>query len=165
MSTVAEQLRHAREAQKLTVEKIAEITKIRTDHLRALESGDYEVFSAPVYVRGFVRTYSTLLKLDVAKIMAALDGEMAGSRKFAEPMSYSHRKGGIIDRLMLQVSRLNSRSAVALAGGIVVVVIFGGAYYMWKHYRPADPLSHLEPGMYRPAAGGQTLPLPQNQKK
>ena len=64
MSTVAEQLRAAREAKNLSVEQIAEITKMRSDHVRALEEGNYGAFSAPVYIRGFVRTYSRLLKLD-----------------------------------------------------------------------------------------------------
>ena len=48
MSTVAEQLRQAREARNLTVQQVAEITKIRTDHVRAVEEGNYDVFSAPV---------------------------------------------------------------------------------------------------------------------
>src|SRR5258705_11311017 len=39
MATVAEQLRRAREAQNLNVYQVAEITKIKTDHIRALESG------------------------------------------------------------------------------------------------------------------------------
>ncbi len=38
MSTVAEQLRAGREARMLTVEQVAELTKIRTDHIRALNS-------------------------------------------------------------------------------------------------------------------------------
>src|SRR5215467_11453204 len=76
MSTVAEQLRAAREAQKLTVQELAEITKIRTDHIRALEEGNFNVFSAPVYIRGFVRTCSTLLKLDVPQVMSTLEREL-----------------------------------------------------------------------------------------
>ena len=81
MSTVAEQLRQAREAKKLTVHQVVEITKIRTDHLRALEEGNFDVFSAPVYIRGFVRSYSTLLKLDVPQIMAALEAELKRTDK------------------------------------------------------------------------------------
>src|ERR1035437_7492143 len=42
MSTVAEQLRQARESQHLTEQQIVEITKIRTDHLRAIEEGNYD---------------------------------------------------------------------------------------------------------------------------
>ena len=71
MATVAEQLRTAREAQKLMVHQIADITKIRTDHLRALEEGNFDVFMAPVYIKGFVRSYSTLLKLNVPQVMAS----------------------------------------------------------------------------------------------
>ena len=73
MSTVAEQLRAAREANKLTVEQVADMTKIRTDHVRALEEGNFSVFSAPVYIRGSVKNYATRLKLDVSAIMAELD--------------------------------------------------------------------------------------------
>jgi cytoskeletal protein RodZ len=43
MSTVAEQLRQAREAQNLSVYQVAEITKIRTDHIRALDEGNFDV--------------------------------------------------------------------------------------------------------------------------
>jgi len=57
MATVGEQLRLAREAQNLNVYQVAEITKIKTDHIRALESGTYDMFSAPVYIRGFIRSY------------------------------------------------------------------------------------------------------------
>ena len=49
MATVAEQLRRAREDQNLNVYQVAEITKIKTDHIRALESGLWESFSAPVH--------------------------------------------------------------------------------------------------------------------
>src|SRR5258708_25108064 len=59
MSTVAEQLQLAREAKSLSVHQVAEVTKMRTDHNCALEEGNFNVFSAPVYIKGFVRTYST----------------------------------------------------------------------------------------------------------
>ena len=68
MPTVGEQLKAAREAQKLTVTQLADVTKIRSDHIRAIDAGDYDVFSAPVYIRGFVRTYAMALKLEPAEI-------------------------------------------------------------------------------------------------
>src|SRR2546423_1126342 len=105
--SVAEQLHQAREARKLTVEQVAEITKIRGDHLRALEEGNFNVFSAPVYIRGFVRTYSTLLKLDVPQVMAALDGELGQTAKFAEPPPLSDHPRGAVDFLMLQLSKID----------------------------------------------------------
>ena len=85
MSTVADQLRVAREARKLTIPQVAEVTKIRTDHIRALEDGNFNVFSAPIYIRGSVKNYAMLLKLDTPQIMAALDAELKVTEKFSEP--------------------------------------------------------------------------------
>ena len=122
MSTVAEQLRHAREARNLTVQEVADITKIRTDHLRALEEGNFDVFSAPVYIRGFVRSYSSLLKLNVPEVMAALDAELGQTRKFAEPPPLSGERSGLVDKLMLQLSKVDWRKVV-LGFGIVVAAV------------------------------------------
>ena len=75
MPSVGEQLRAAREKQGLSIPDVVERTKLRSDHVRALESGDYDVFASPVYVRGFVRSYANLLKLEVPPLMAELEGE------------------------------------------------------------------------------------------
>ncbi len=162
MSTVAEQLHQAREARKLTIEQVAEITKIRTDHLRALESGNFDVFSAPVYIRGFVRTYSTLLKLEVPKVMATLDAELGETKKFAEPPPLSEHSRGAVDFAMLQFSRITFRRGLAVVG--IGVVLAGGLiwYGVARHYRTSDPLKNLKPAMYQPTqtVSGETLPLP-----
>ena len=161
MTTVAEQLHQARENRKLTIEQVADITKIRTDHLRALEEGNFDVFSAPVYIRGFIRSYATLLKLDVPQVMTTLDGELAQTRKFSEPPSLSGEPRGVLDYLMLQLSKINwQRSAV----GLILVLILAAAvgYGLWRHSRKTDPLRNLHPGVYQtaPGASGETLPLP-----
>ena len=89
MSTVAEQLRVAREAQKLTVQQVADATKIRADHIGALEQGNFGVFSAPVYIRGSVKNYAKLLKLDLPPLMVALDIELDQTEKFSEPPPFT----------------------------------------------------------------------------
>src|SRR5436309_5240934 len=104
MPTVSEQLRQARETQKLTVHQVAEVTKIRTDHLRALEEGNYDVFSAPVYIKGFVRSYATLVKLDVPPLMAALEAELSQTARHSEPPPLSDNPRGVLDFIMLQLS-------------------------------------------------------------
>ena len=101
----------ARESQKLTINQVAEVTKIRTDHLRALEEGNFNVFSAPVYIRSFVRSYATMLKLDVTRVMANLDGELGKTEKFREPPPLSEQKRGALDFLTLQLSKVNWRIA------------------------------------------------------
>ena len=111
MATVSEQLRSAREAQKLDIYQVAEITKIKTDHIRALESGDFNVFSAPVYIRGFIRTYATMLKLNVPQVLENLDAELNRTEKFSEPPALTKRPGGALDFLTLWFSRMNWRTA------------------------------------------------------
>src|SRR5690349_11989069 len=107
MSTVAEQLHLAREAKSLTIYQVAEVTKIRTDHIRALEEGNFNAFSAPVYIRGFVRTYATLLKLDVPRLMTALDEELGHTEKFREPPALTEQGRGAVDFITLQFSKVN----------------------------------------------------------
>ena len=107
MSTVAEQLRAAREAQKLTVQQIADATKIRTEHIRALENGNFSMFSAPIYIRGSVKNYATRLKLDVPKIMAALDAELAGTEKFREPPPLGEVTKTPLDEVMFWLAKIN----------------------------------------------------------
>src|ERR1039458_4808795 len=115
MPTVAEQLRAAREAKMLTVQQVADATKIRTDHIRALEDGNFNVFSAPIYIRGSVKNYATMLKLDVPQITAALDAELMGTEKFSEPPPLVEASKSPLDYVMFLLSKMNAR--VALAGG------------------------------------------------
>ena len=159
MATVAQQLRQAREAKNLTVEQVVEITKIRTDHLRALEEGNFDVFSAPVYIRGFVRSYSTLLKLDVPQMMAALETELAQTTKFAEPPPLADRPRGVLDFLMLQLSKVDWPKGLIGIGVVVVLVVFFSVWISWRRY---DPLKSLKPGVYQSTqnVSGETLPLP-----
>ena len=163
MPTVAEQLRLGREAMKLEVQQVAEATKLKSDQIRALEEGRYECFTAPIYLRGSVRTYAKLLKLDGPKLVAELDGELGPAKKFAEDLPTPARKKGGVDTIMLLLSRLNW-----LWAGIIIVLLLlalGGsaAWQAWKNRAPSDPLKKLGSGLYQPAEpAGEFLPLPTN---
>ena len=161
MPTVAEQLRQAREAQQLSVHQVAEITKIKTEHIRALEAGDFDRFVAPVYIRGFVRTYAKMLKLDEAKVSADLEAELSRTEKFSEPPPLTPGPQTPLDFLMLKVSRLNWRVAVAVLVLIVVVVV---ALMGFRHRngKKDEPVKGVGPGLYQPppTQSGETIPVP-----
>ena len=159
MSTVAEQLRQAREAKNLTEQQVVEITKIRTDHLRAIEAGNYDVFSAPVYIRGFVRGYAKLLNLAVPQIMAALNAELAQTTKFAEPPPLAEHPHSFVDFLTLQLSKVNWRKGLIGLGAVIALVAVISVWVAWRHH---NPLKGLKPAVYHsaPGASGDTLPLP-----
>ncbi|HEY3760326.1 MAG TPA: helix-turn-helix transcriptional regulator [Verrucomicrobiae bacterium] len=160
MPTVAEQLKAAREARKMTIPQMAEVTKIRTDHLRALEEGNYHAFSAPIYIRGSVKNYATQLKLDVPKIMASLDAELKGTEKFSEPPPLVVESGSFVDHIMFWLSKVNAR-VLMIAGcavGLVVLVVVVGSVIRHAHGKNSTP--NLPPAVYQPANNGNTLPLP-----
>ncbi len=161
MPTVAEQLRHAREEQKLDVYQVAEITKIKTDHIRALEAGRYEAFTAPVYIRGFVRTYAKALKLEVPRLITDLDAELSQIDQFREPPSLTGQKPTTLDFVMLQLSRLNWRSVV-IGAAIVLLFWLAASWWRGKQTPSADPLKQLGSGQYQPRSSqaGEVLPLP-----
>ncbi len=160
MSTVAEQLRQAREAQKLTIQELAEITKIRSDHIRALEEGTFNVFSAPVYIRGFVRTVSTILKMDVPQVMSNLEGELGQTVKFREPPPLTDQPKTPIDFVMLQLSKVNWRKGAVILGGLAVVVVVVLVVAVGRRAKHSDPMAGVKPAIYQPSNSGETLPLP-----
>jgi cytoskeletal protein RodZ len=159
MPTVGEQLRQAREAQKMEMHEVVDITKIRGDHLRALEEGNYGVFSAPVYIRGFVRSYATLLKLDTAQILEQLGRELADSGQVDPSLAPPTRS--FLDLVMFQLSRFSRRVIWPAVGVGVALLVVAGCYFLWRHNRNQDPTAGLGAGLYQqPANSGDTLPLP-----
>lgn len=57
-------LKEIREYKNVTINKIAEMTKVSKNYIRYIEEENYENLPAPVYVRGFVYQYAKSLKLN-----------------------------------------------------------------------------------------------------
>ena len=66
------QLRAGREAAGLTVAAVAQQLKLAPRQVTALEEGDYAKLPGRTFVRGFVRNYARLLRLDSDAVLAAL---------------------------------------------------------------------------------------------
>ena len=159
MPNVGEQLRQAREEQQFSVAQISDLTKIRGDHIRALEEGNYSLFSAPVYIRGFVRTYANLLKLDTALLLEQLGRELAESGQVDPSLAPPSR--GVLDATMFQLSKFSRRLIWPAIGAVVVLVAAVVAYLIWNHIQRQDPTEGLGDGLYQaPANSGETLPVP-----
>lgn len=162
MSTVAEQLRSAREAKSLTVEQLAELTKMRSDHIRALEEADFSVFSATIYIRGSVKNCARALKMDEPRLLAALDAELVRTEKFSEPPPLTDSKKGIVDQLALLVAKVNWKAGIAVIAAIALAAVAVLVVLAAKHRPKNDPLKDLPPAVYQPANSGDTLPLPRH---
>ena len=162
MATVGEQLRAAREAQRLTVTQVADMTKIRSDHIRAIDQGNYDVFSAPVYIRGFVRTYAMALKLDTTIILAQLNQELAESGGQAPP-AFHPPASGVLDYAMFHLSTAGRRMLLPILVVALIVGAVTAGVVMLNHKARQHPLDGLSPGLYQSTeTAGETLPLPKH---
>jgi len=62
-------LSQARQAQNLTTAEVARRLKLSVWQVEALESGQYQRLPGAVFVRGFIRNYARLLKLDPEELV------------------------------------------------------------------------------------------------
>ena len=70
-------LKKARLARGLSLNDVAEATRIRPEKLAALEADDFTQFPSHAYGRGFLNIYGKHLSVDVSDQAAALEGHSA----------------------------------------------------------------------------------------
>jgi cytoskeleton protein RodZ len=75
MPALGERFRAAREARGLTLSDVAEHIRIRSVYLAAIEDESWASIGAPVYIRGFLRTYARFLGLDPEEVVAEFNGQ------------------------------------------------------------------------------------------
>ncbi len=68
-----QQLRQARERQGLAIAQVAAELHLGENQIDALESERFELIGAPVFVRGHLRNYALLLKLDSEQLLGHMD--------------------------------------------------------------------------------------------
>jgi cytoskeletal protein RodZ len=69
MSPLGETLRRARLAKGTTIEDAERVTRIPRKYLEALELENFGILPAPVYARGFLRSYAGYLGLDAGELL------------------------------------------------------------------------------------------------
>ena len=69
MQSIGERLEEARKRRGVTVREASEETKIRGEYLNSFESNNFSINIPEVYVRGFLRSYSSYLKVGSDQIV------------------------------------------------------------------------------------------------
>jgi len=69
MISIINRLKEAREEKGIPLEKASKDTRISLKFLKALEEEKYEVFSAEVYLKGFMRIYAQYLGLNPKELL------------------------------------------------------------------------------------------------
>src|SRR5277367_2050391 len=83
MPALGDRFRSAREARGLSLSDVSEQIRIRSIYLAAIEEENWSAVGAPVYIRGFLRTYARFLGLDPEDVVAAFNGEVPSAAQTA----------------------------------------------------------------------------------
>ena len=75
METVGRKIREARINKGLSVEDVAQVSKIPRATIAHIEAGRVEHLPAPVFTRGFIRTLATIVGLDGVKLLRSVEME------------------------------------------------------------------------------------------
>ena len=77
METLGDYLKDKREAQNITLEEVAQATRIRKTILEALENNQFDRIPPKVFAQGFIKSYAAYLELDeseaIKRYTAAMD--------------------------------------------------------------------------------------------
>ncbi len=119
MPALGERFRAAREARGLSLSDVAEQIRIRSVYLSAIEDENWAAIGAPVYVRGFLRTYARFLNLEPEEMVAAFNA-LAPAPPSAAP---SHAAPSVVDYLGSERSGRNLSPLIWIASLIAVVLV------------------------------------------
>ena len=127
MPSLGDRFRAAREARGLSLSDVAEQIRIRSVYLGAIEDENWGAIGAPVYTRGFLRTYARYLALDPEEVVAEFNGASA----VEAAQSISSSMGGASADYTYAESQRRSRvlSPLLWIAGVVAVVLIAFIVY------------------------------------
>lgn len=124
LRTIGHLLKERRRERKLSLSQISEITKIRSEYLKALEEGNFDVFPSEVYLKGFLKNYAKFLSVNIERALAMYRRERDYKNK--EPVISMSQK--IIDRNLNLTITPGRIIALVLIGALLLTVVYIGSY-------------------------------------
>ncbi len=135
MSALGEEFKSAREARGLSLSDVAERLHIRSVYLAAIEDEEWDVIGAPVYVRGFMRTYARFLGLDPEAAVARFSAAVPPGT----PAASSPRPASVAAPAERTPGEGASPSLAAILAIVVAVVAVVFVAYEFYQYRAGAP--------------------------
>ena len=118
-----------REALGWSVEQVADQLKLAVRQVVALEAGDYANLPGPAVVRGFVRAYAKIMKLDPAPLVAMIALDTAPAPD-TTPTTVRRDKPTSFSEVRFPTNGKRSRPPYGLIAGVVVVI--GAGIAVWQ---------------------------------
>ena len=114
--SVGEILQRARSNRGGTIAEASRVTKIPRRYLEALEQENYEILPAPVYTRGFLRSYAGYLGLEPGKLMPFFPVGHVDQPKLEPLPKLSDRRGSSL------LGKMAIPAAIVIAAVTVVAI-------------------------------------------
>ncbi len=149
MPALGEEFRSAREARGLTLSDVAEQIHIRSVYLNAIENEDWTSIGAPVYVRGFIRTYARFLGLDAEGAVQRFNESAPAERPTPAPAP-----------TMAMERESTGPSIVAIVAGLVALVLVSFAGYEWWQFSAGGSIAHPVAALATPSPAASAQPAP-----
>lgn len=153
MPALGERFRAAREARGLSLSEVAEQIRIRSVYLAEIEAENWGAIGAPVYVRGFLRTYARFLGLDPEEAVAEFNKTSP-----AAPVSEGVGLSNTSLRADTEPRTLSPLLWIATAVAVVLVGFVIYNYAMLRSPGSRTPVAAASAGEASPAPS----PLPSN---
>lgn len=144
--SVGAQLRQAREAAGLTPEEVAQAIKFSPRQIEALEADAYAALPGATIVRGFVRNYARLLKLDADALLRDLDAVLPAAPAQVRPP----------DNMGSATPTRGVRELPSWAAALVVMLLAAIILVLWHFFGPKAPATTAM-GAANPAAAGASV--------
>ena len=122
--SLGERFRAAREQRGLTLSEVAEHLRIRSVYLAAIEEENWSAIGAPVYTRGFLRTYARYLGLDPEEAVAQFNS-VSGNQPPAGPASQA------VHMTAADYREPRSMRPLLWAAGVVALGLVGFVIYLY----------------------------------
>lgn len=127
-------LREGREAAGLSIDAVAQQLKLAPRQVTALEDDNFAALPGRTFIRGFVRNYARLLRLDAAAVLAALpEGDAAPSLDRPSLATTTRTMGELPAELHAKSS--SARWAIPLA---LLAIVAIAAVYEWTRIAPSS---------------------------
>jgi len=131
-------LRREREAQGLTLESLAQKTRIQRSHLDAIEREDWRMLPAGPFVKGFVTSYAKALGVRPETVLPMLPDVDNVPNAHAMALAANERRAADLELRELPVGGRPRSSGVWIAlGGVVLLVVVGGVLWQREDVRTA----------------------------
>lgn len=141
-------LRDAREAKSLSQTEVANRLRLALHVIKALEADDYAVFSASVYVRGYLRAYAALLELDSGPLLSAFD-QFTVETSIDQPANNQYVPNNLTKIGYLHQSKRRFARGLSWMIAIFLIILLGIWWYGQHHRKHVDmSMGLLTPGSH-----------------